>query len=96
MEKSEEFKLTDSQRRIISDALRRFREFLKTERGKELLADRRRRIELFEKTLGKEHIDELTEPEFSQIISSVGKPTLREQKIHSGKNIESNRFYGVT
>jgi len=60
--------LGNTQRGRTTDALKRFREFLGTEQGREWLEDRKKRIEFFEKTLAKDHIDELTEPEFSQII----------------------------
>jgi hypothetical protein len=66
--KSTIVRLDQTQRKLIADELVQFREFLRTGQGREWLEDREKRIEFFKKTLAKDRIDELTEPEFSQII----------------------------
>jgi hypothetical protein len=61
-------RLDQAQRKLIADKLVQFQEFLRAEQGREWLEDRKKRIDYFEKTLAKDHIDKLTEPEFSQLI----------------------------
>jgi len=74
--------LDAEQKSQIASALKEFRIFLETESGREAMEERDKRIQFFQNILGKDHIDDLTEPEFSEIISVLWASQLFSNKSY--------------
>ncbi|MBI5389087.1 hypothetical protein HZB01_01775 [Candidatus Woesearchaeota archaeon] len=63
--------LTTEQKENIKQYIEKFKDFLKTERAKEWEEDRKHRTEFIQKALSKEHISNLTEDEFREIVKNL-------------------------
>lgn len=72
--------LDSSQEALIASALKEFRAFLDTDSGREAMEEREKRIQFFQRVLAKDHIDDLTEPDFSVIITELWASQLFSNK----------------
>lgn len=64
-------KLTSEQQQLIANYLKDFKLFMTTKKGLEWQNDRKRKLDFIGKKLSKDHVLNLTEEEFSNIIKSL-------------------------